>query len=71
MEFYPDNIAKVQAQKSAGLAFVNGNFQMVANAKQTEFFSFRYFVVMPAQLGNGFAFSKIERKIAVALYFGK
>src|SRR5215217_5825333 len=69
MELDPYDVAEVQAQQTAGLALIDGDFQVVADAKKTKFFSFRNFVIVPAELGYGFAFPEIEGEISVSLNF--
>ncbi|MET4543633.1 hypothetical protein ABIE26_000938 [Pedobacter africanus] len=48
MKFDPDDVVQMQAQQAAGLALVDGNLEVVTDAKQAEFFAFRNFIVMPA-----------------------
>src|SRR5690606_41323355 len=43
-----NGLVRMQAEQGTGIAFVDGDFEIVADAEETQFFAFRYFVVMPA-----------------------
>src|SRR5690606_11992157 len=65
---HADDITFVESQQATCVTFVDGYFEVVADAKQAKLLPFGHVVIVPAHLVDGFVAPEIQRKVAAALY---
>src|SRR5690606_3777385 len=67
----PNYVVGIHTEQTACIAFIDGNFQVIADAEQAKFLTLGNFIIMPAQLCDGFVPTKVQDKRAVILDFSK